>query len=90
MSEDDRIREAVTRLSRQHHSGGTVIERAAIVAEGAASQEIVAWIVAHDGRPEALVPVAARAGLHGERMSGGGGADGQAPRRYILPPGVLS
>ena len=53
MTTDDKmIRDVVTRLARRHESGGTVIERAAIVAEGAESQSIVAWIVAHDGRPE--------------------------------------
>jgi hypothetical protein len=32
---DDAIRAVVTRLSRPHASGGNVIERAAILAEGA-------------------------------------------------------
>ena len=50
--DDKAIRDVVTRLARRHESGGTVIERAAIVAEGAESQSIVAWIVAHDGQPE--------------------------------------
>jgi hypothetical protein len=44
----------VARLSRRRESGGTVIERTAIVAEGAHSQTIVAWVVAHDGQPEFL------------------------------------
>jgi hypothetical protein len=88
MIDDQQIRDVVTRLSRRHESGGTVIERAAIVAEGADSQTIVAWIVAHDGQPEFLAPAPARGGLHGGRMSSGG-PDG-APRRYVLPPGVLA
>jgi hypothetical protein len=88
MIDDQKIRDVVTRLSRSHESGGTVIERAAIVAEGADSQSIVAWIVAHDGQPEFLAPAVARGGLHGGRLSGGGG--GGTPRRYVLPPGVLS
>jgi hypothetical protein len=33
--DDDAIRTLVTRLSRPHASGGAVIERAAILAEGA-------------------------------------------------------
>jgi len=83
------IRDVVTRLSRRHESGGTVIERAAIVAEGAESQSIVAWIVAHDGQPEFPAPAPARGGLHGGRM-GGRATVGDAPRRYVLPPGALS
>jgi hypothetical protein len=89
MIDDQKIRDVVTRLSRRHESGGTVIERAAIVAEGADSQTIVAWIVAHDGQPESLAASSpARGGLHGGRLTGGG--VGGAPRRYVLPPGALS
>lgn len=88
MSDDQSIRDVVARLSRHHESGGTVIERAAIVAEGADSQTIVAWIVAHDGQPEFLASAPARGGLHGGRLSADG--VGTAPRRYVLPPGVLS
>ncbi|HEV7176585.1 MAG TPA: hypothetical protein VGN29_13885 [Solirubrobacteraceae bacterium] len=90
MTTDDKmIRDVVTRLARRHESGGTVIERAAIVAEGAESQSIVAWIVAHDGRPEFPAPTSPQGGLYG----GHGGARttaGDAPRRYVLPPGALS
>jgi hypothetical protein len=89
MIDEERIRDVVTRLSRRHQSGGTVIERAAIVAEGAASQSILAWILAHDGQPEALAPAIARGGLHGGSLNGNSGLDASAPRRYVLPPGVL-
>ena len=88
MIDDQKIRDVVTRLSRRHESGGTVIERAAIVAEGADSQTIVAWIVAHDGQPESLAPATARGGLHGGHLSAA--RVGGAPRRYVLPPGALS
>lgn len=87
VTDEQRIRNVVARLSRRHQSGGSVIERAAIVAEGADSQMIVAWIVAHDGQPELLASAPARRGLHGQRLSAGAG--GGAPRRYVLPPGVL-
>ena len=40
---DDAIRAVVVRLSRPDSSGGTVIERAAILAEGANSAAIVKW-----------------------------------------------
>jgi hypothetical protein len=90
MIDDERIREVVTRLSRRHHSGGAVIERAAILAEGAASPSILAWIVAHDGQPETLAPAGGSGGLHGGRLGGAGRPDTSAPRRYVLPPGALS
>lgn len=90
MTDDERIREVVTRLSRRHDSGGTVIERAAIVAEGAASQAILAWIAAHDGQPEVRAPASGGGGLHGSRMGGAGGRDASAPQRYVLPPDALS
>jgi len=90
MIDEERIREVVTRLSRHHDSGGAVIERAAILAEGAASQSILAWIVAHDGQPEALPTASGEGGLHGGRLGGAGTPDTAAPRRYVLPPGALS
>ena len=34
MRDDDEIKALITRLSRRHSSGGIVIERAAIMAEG--------------------------------------------------------
>jgi hypothetical protein len=85
---DDAIRAVVTRLSRPAQAGGSVIERAAILAEGAHSEAIVRWIIAHAGRPEASTPPAHAGGLHGARLSGGG-AD-RHPPRYVLPAGVLA
>jgi hypothetical protein len=87
---DAAIRAVVTRLARPHASGGAVIERAAIVAEGADSTAIIRWILAHAGEPEATVPRASSGGLHGARMSGGAGTEGGPPRRYVLPVGALS
>jgi hypothetical protein len=90
MIDDEAIRKLVTRLSRQDRGGGRVIERAAILAEGADSQSILTWILAHEGQPEELAAAAGRGGLHGGRLNGMGGAETSAPRRYVLPPGVLS
>jgi hypothetical protein len=84
---DDAIRALVARLARPDRSGGSVIERAAIVAEGTNSDAIVRWILAHAGRPEAIEPPAATRGLHGARSSGG--AERRPPRRYVLPAGAL-
>ncbi|MEA2497063.1 MAG: hypothetical protein QOJ29_4974 [Thermoleophilaceae bacterium] len=87
--DDDDIRILVTSLSRPHPSGGDVIERAGILAAGAQTTEIVSWIVAHDGQPEAAVAPASTRGLHGSRLSGGISSAGRPPLRYVLPPGTL-
>ena len=88
--EDDEIRTLVKRLARPHASGGQVIERAAILAEGADSGAVLTWIAAHAWEPEALAAPAAVGGLHGARRLDAGAARPQAPLRYVLPPGVLS
>ena len=59
---DDGIRLVVERLSRPHRSGGRVIERASILAEGLRSTAVLEWLDDHDWTPEADPPkVAARA-----------------------------
>jgi hypothetical protein len=87
---DDAIRAVVVRLSRPHASGGDVIERAAILAEGGEAAAIVAWIIAHAGEAEATVPRAPSRGLHGARLAGDPGATRDIPRRYVLPVGALA
>jgi hypothetical protein len=85
---DDDIRLVVRRLSRPHPSGGRVIERASILAEGARSAAILAWIADHDWEPEEDAPaVASRggSGLHGGRGDAGRSGS-RAPRRYVSPP----
>jgi hypothetical protein len=89
--DDEKIRKVVSRLSRGHKSGGKVIERAAILAEGAASRSILDWVIAHDGRPESAQAAVAAGGLHGGRLNRGGGSAGAAtPQRYVFPPGEVS
>jgi hypothetical protein len=90
MRNDDEIRTLLTRLSRRHPSGGTVIERAAIVAEGADSAAVVTWILAHAGEPEAGVDTSSKRGLHSPRLSGPIGPDPRPPARYVLPAGALN
>jgi hypothetical protein len=85
--EDAAIRDIVVRLSRPHASGGKVIERAAIVAEGAAAADVVDWIIGRAGQGESAGPRRA-GGLHGARLADSAGSDGP-PRRYILPAGAL-
>jgi hypothetical protein len=85
--EDEAIRTLVTSLSRPHSSGGAVVERAAIMAAGAETTAVVAWIVAHDGQPEVAGPPTSAGGLHGPRMSSGSAP--REPLRYVLPAGTL-
>ena len=81
---DDAIRALVMRLSRAHHSGGRVIERAAILAAGADHAAIMSWIAAHAGQPEATASVSAQGGLHGARSQAA-----RTPLRYVLPADAL-
>ena len=87
--EDDAILALVTRLSRPHASGGDVIERAAILAEGAESPAVIAWIISHDGEPESAVGAASTRGLHASGLSGGRDASSRPPLRFVLPAGTL-
>ena len=86
---DTEIRAIVERLSRRHPSGGTVIERAAILAEGADCTAVEAWIVEHSGRPESTAAPTKGGGLHGARLSDQATRDGRPPARYVLPAGAL-
>jgi hypothetical protein len=90
MRTDDEIRVLLGRLARRHPSGGTVIERAAIVAEGADSTEVVAWILDHAGEPEVAVATSSKGGLHGARLRGPIGSKPRPPARYVLPAGALN
>lgn len=89
--DDDAIRTLITRLARPHASGGTVVARAAILAEGADFDAVMAWITAHDGQPEAEQAAAPAGGLHGSRVNVGGGAPhATTARRFVLPPDALA
>jgi hypothetical protein len=88
--DDEAIRTVVRRLARPHPAGGDVVERAAIIAEGASSVEIIAWITSHAGTAEASVAAAPRRGLHGARLGDEGAARPRAPMRFVLPAGTLA
>ena len=90
MRTDEEIRTLLSRLARRHPSGGSVVERVAIVAEGADSAEVVAWILAHEGEPEATGAKASKGGLHSPRLSEPIRSEGRPPARYVLPAGALS
>jgi hypothetical protein len=86
---DLEINALVTRLSRPHPSGGVVIERAAILAEGSSFSAVMSWITAHGGTPDATVSATRGRGLHGSRMNGGDATASRPPLRFVLPPGAL-
>jgi hypothetical protein len=88
--DDDAIRTLVTRLARPHASGGEVIERAAILAEGADFGAVMAWLDEHGGRPEAEAPSVADGGLHGSRLTDTAGAVDRPAHRIVLPAGALA
>jgi hypothetical protein len=73
----------VKRLARPHASGGMVIERSMILAEGANSAAILNWISEHDGIADSTTPSTRSHGLHGARADTPSQA---APaRRFVLP-----
>lgn len=84
---DDEIRALVNRLARRHRSGGRVVERAAVLAEGADFDEVMAWIVQHGGVPEVAAPPRAARGLHAPRQSAA--VADPVPLRFIFPAGAL-
>jgi hypothetical protein len=91
VTHEEEIRGLVARLGRPHTSGGTVIERAALMAAGADFDATVAWILAHGGRPEAGRVTAPRRGLHGSASDGSdASAPENAPRRFVLPAGAVA
>jgi hypothetical protein len=87
--DEDEISAFVSRLARPHASGGVVIERAAILAEGGDFAAVMEWITAHGGKPETM-SAAPRRGLHGARLTDSGGTESpRTPLRFVLPPGAL-
>ena len=84
-SSTDAIAVLVRRLARPHASGGTVIERSVILAEGTRSSAILAWIVDHDGTPDSTIPHARNKGLHSPSPAAGVENQTARAQRYILP-----
>jgi hypothetical protein len=84
------IRALLVRLARPHPSGGKVIERAAILAEGADFPEVVEWIMDHAGRPDSPASAAPAHGLHGSRTVEPLRADQRRALRYVLPADALA
>jgi hypothetical protein len=87
--DDEAIRSLLRRLGRSDRSGGTVIERAAILAEGADFDAVMAWILAHGGEPEVTSAKASSTGLYGSHVQDGGRAESPPPSRFVLPADAL-
>jgi hypothetical protein len=79
----DAIGARVRRLARPHSSGGTVIERSVILAEGDDSAAMLSWISDHDGVGDSTAAPVRSAGLHGSRETVS--ADAGPARRFVLP-----
>ena len=74
----------MSRLARPHSSGGVVVERASLLAEGANFAAIMDWILAHGGVAEA--PGDQRGGgLQGIAAIERGAASVVTARRFVLP-----
>ncbi len=73
------------RLARPHASGGMVIERSVILAEGSGSAAILSWISDHDGVADSTSAPARSGGLHGLRDVVGIGQQDAPARRFVLP-----
>jgi hypothetical protein len=87
--DDDAMRVLVKRLARPHASGGEVIERSVILAEGSESGAIIAWVLSHAGVPDSTARSAAKLGIHSSRERPGGAAPQRPPLRFVLPAGAL-
>ncbi len=89
-SDTDAIAVLVKRLARPHPSGGTVIERPVILAEGTRSTAILACIADHGGAPDATLPHPQRGGLHSRSPAAEAERKATHARRYILPAHALN
>ena len=82
---EDELRTVVDRLARSDRAGGRVIERAALLAEGTRSTELIAWLAAHGWEPEAPAAASPRGGgIHSAREHRS--ATPAAPTRYVQHP----
>jgi hypothetical protein len=88
--DDSEIRTLVARLGRPHGSGGIVVERAAILAEGADFNAVMTWITEHAGTAETRADVTPKGGLHSARADDRGARHSETPLRFVLPPGALA
>jgi len=82
--DESEISTLVSRLARPHSSGGVVVERASLLAEGANFAAIMDWILAHGGVAEAASDQRG-GGLQGMAAFERGAASVVSARRFVLP-----
>jgi hypothetical protein len=87
--DDAAIAARVRRLCRPHSSGGTVIERSVILAEGSSAASMLEWIEDHDGVGDSTAVGVRHSGLHGARGAALAQAGGGPAKRFVLPPGAF-
>jgi hypothetical protein len=88
--DDTAIDTIVRRLARPTASGGHVVERAAVLAEGAHCADIEAWILRNGGEAEAVeAEDDAGGGVYAERRRAFAAVGTGHPARYLLPPDAL-
>jgi hypothetical protein len=85
----DAVGAVVKRLARPHVSGGMVVERSVILAEGSSSAAILSWISDHDGIADFTVASARSHGLHGSRIDANAVLPDGPARRFVLPAGTF-
>lgn len=85
----DRIGAVVKRLARPHASGGLVVERSVILAEGSSSAAILSWISDHEGVPDFTAVPARSQGLHGSSVNANAAPQAPPARRFVLPARVF-
>jgi hypothetical protein len=81
--EPDAIAALVKRLARPHASGGMVIERSVILAEGANTAAILGWISDNDGVEDYTAAATRNGGLHGSFVNATPRV--ATARRFVLP-----
>ena len=84
--DDAELGAIVKRLARRTPLGGRVVERAALLAEGADFAALLAWIEAHDGVPEEVATPPRTGGLFVDRHR----EPPQQPLRFVLPPSAFA
>ena len=85
--DDAAIAARVSCLCRPHASGGTVIERSVILAEGSGAVAMLAWIEDHHGVADYTVAGRRSGGLHGARVAAP--PAGAPAKRFVLPEGAF-
>jgi hypothetical protein len=91
LTDDTASEQVVRRLARPTSSGGHVIERAAVLAEGPHCADIEAWILRNGGEPEVIEAEDddGSGGVYADRRRSFAMVDTGHPARYHFPADAL-